>query len=87
MRGSAEQPVPPLTALPKARTDGIVGPRIGQRVKQLTVKLSSSNLAKLPAKVAGPKYDRAALKAGIERDATLALPRLCAEQPMQGRCG
>ena len=31
----------------------------------MTVKLSSSTLAKLPAKVAGPKYDRAALKAGI----------------------
>src|SRR5438552_10238521 len=31
----------------------------------MTVKLSSSSLAKLPAKVAGPKYDRAALKAGI----------------------
>ncbi|TPL33220.1 mannitol dehydrogenase family protein [Mesorhizobium sp. B2-4-6] len=31
----------------------------------MTVKLSSSNLARLPAKVAGPKYDRSALKAGI----------------------
>ncbi|TIU81687.1 MAG: mannitol dehydrogenase family protein, partial [Mesorhizobium sp.] len=31
----------------------------------MTVKLSSSNLASLPAKVAGPKYDRSALKAGI----------------------
>src|ERR1700752_1063947 len=31
----------------------------------MTVKLSSSNLAHLPAKVSGPKYDRAALKAGI----------------------
>ncbi|RUW52719.1 mannitol dehydrogenase family protein [Mesorhizobium sp. M1A.F.Ca.ET.072.01.1.1] len=31
----------------------------------MTVKLSSSNLAKLPSKVSGPKYDRAALKAGI----------------------
>ncbi|MDF3152321.1 mannitol dehydrogenase family protein [Mesorhizobium sp. XAP10] len=31
----------------------------------MTVKLSSSNLSKLPANVAGPKYDRATLKAGI----------------------
>lgn len=31
----------------------------------MAVKLSSSILAKLPPKVAGPKYDRAALKAGI----------------------
>ncbi|RWA71872.1 mannitol dehydrogenase family protein [Mesorhizobium sp.] len=31
----------------------------------MTVKLSSSNLAKLPAKVSGPKYDRSSLKAGI----------------------
>ncbi|MBZ9964040.1 mannitol dehydrogenase family protein [Mesorhizobium sp. BR1-1-2] len=31
----------------------------------MTVKLSSANLANLPASVAGPKYDRAALKAGI----------------------
>src|SRR5882724_5656893 len=31
----------------------------------MTVKLSSSILANLPAKVAGPKYDRAKLKAGI----------------------
>ncbi|TIT46163.1 MAG: mannitol dehydrogenase family protein, partial [Mesorhizobium sp.] len=31
----------------------------------MTVKLSSSILAKLPPKVAGPKYDRAALKPGI----------------------
>ncbi|TIW35467.1 MAG: mannitol dehydrogenase family protein, partial [Mesorhizobium sp.] len=31
----------------------------------MTVKLSSSILAKLPPEVAGPKYDRAALKAGI----------------------
>nr|WIE92015.1 mannitol dehydrogenase family protein [Mesorhizobium sp. WSM4875] len=31
----------------------------------MTVKLSFSNLAKLPSKVSGPKYDRAALKAGI----------------------
>ena len=31
----------------------------------MTVKLSSSNLGRLPAKVAGPKYDRSALKAGI----------------------
>ena len=31
----------------------------------MTMKLSSSVLAKLPAKVAGPKYDRSALKAGI----------------------
>ncbi|TPL93781.1 mannitol dehydrogenase family protein [Mesorhizobium sp. B2-3-12] len=31
----------------------------------MTVKLSSSNLARLPSKVAGPNYDRSALKAGI----------------------
>ncbi|UCI07886.1 mannitol dehydrogenase family protein [Mesorhizobium sp. B1-1-8] len=31
----------------------------------MTVKLSSSNLAKLPSNVSGPRYDRAALKAGI----------------------
>ncbi|MDX8498376.1 mannitol dehydrogenase family protein [Mesorhizobium sp. VK4C] len=31
----------------------------------MTVKLSSSNLAKLPSKVSGPKYDRSSLKAGI----------------------
>ncbi|RVA19694.1 mannitol dehydrogenase family protein, partial [Mesorhizobium sp. M7D.F.Ca.US.004.03.1.1] len=31
----------------------------------MTVKLSSSNLSKLPTEVAGPKYDRATLKAGI----------------------
>ncbi|RUU85004.1 mannitol dehydrogenase family protein, partial [Mesorhizobium sp. M7A.T.Ca.TU.009.01.1.2] len=31
----------------------------------MTVKLSSSNLSKLPAEVAGPKYDRATLTAGI----------------------
>ncbi|TIQ91372.1 MAG: mannitol dehydrogenase family protein, partial [Mesorhizobium sp.] len=31
----------------------------------MTVKLSSSTLAKLPPEVVGPKYDRAALRAGI----------------------
>lgn len=31
----------------------------------MTVKLSSSNLARLPAKVVGPRYDRSTLKAGI----------------------
>ncbi|TJX37305.1 MAG: mannitol dehydrogenase family protein, partial [Mesorhizobium sp.] len=31
----------------------------------MTVKLSSSSLATLPSKVAGPNYDRSALKAGI----------------------
>ena len=31
----------------------------------MTVKLSSSNLARLPSKVSGPKYDRARLKGGI----------------------
>ena len=31
----------------------------------MTVKLSSATLANLPAKVAGPKYDRSSLKAGI----------------------
>ncbi len=31
----------------------------------MTVKLSSSNLARLPSKVNGPKYDRARLKGGI----------------------
>ena len=31
----------------------------------MTVKLSSATLANLPAKVAGPKYDRAKLRAGI----------------------
>ncbi|KQU80045.1 mannitol dehydrogenase [Mesorhizobium sp. Root102] len=31
----------------------------------MTVKLSSSNLSRLPTEVAGPKYDRSTLKAGI----------------------
>jgi len=31
----------------------------------MSVKLSSANLARLPENVAAPKYDRAALKAGI----------------------